>query len=620
MGQQSNNYDLLKKISLFADLPEDVLNQLCMGVEEVRLGGGEVLFHEGSLGDRAYVIQDGQLEILKSMGEREVLLDVRGTGDVIGEMALLQDAPRMASVRARDETILLAISQDQFERLLMISATVARSMLRTITTRWRTTEAKLQQNERMTQLGTFTAGMAHELNNPTASVQSGASQLWTTIREMQQLHFCLEDFHLAPAQLALMRSIDQALQDRAGEPAAMDALTRGDREYELEEWLDDHDIENVWEIAPTLIGMGYDTVSLGKFLENFDSAHHTTVLRWIHETGAVYSLLRQIRSASGRVSDIVNTLKTYVFLDQAPVQAVDVREGLDSTVALLQSRIAKDVVINREYADVPRIDAYGSELNQVWTHLIDNALYALDGRGTITLRAAPSTDGVVVEVEDDGPGIPAELQSKVFGPFFTTRPPGHGAGMGLNFCYNTVVQKQRGAISFESRPGRTIFRIALPRSFDSVGRSVGPILHNEHIDDAQVRGILTSVKTIAVVGASSNPERSGHTVPLYLQEQGYTIIPVNPNAPELFDVKSYPDLAAIPQLVDEVLIFRAPEVVLPIVEQAIAIGARVVWMQEGIVNKAAADVAIKAGLVVVMNICMRQQRERLTHDFHAGNL
>src|SRR5262249_35501987 len=152
MAQQAANYEFLKKISLFSDLPDDVLNQLCLGVEEVNLGAGEVLFNEGSVGDRAYVIKTGELEILKAMGEREVLLNVRGGGDVIGEIALLQDAPRMASVRARSESTLLAISQEQLERLLMISATVARAMLRTISMRLRTTEATLQQNERMTQL------------------------------------------------------------------------------------------------------------------------------------------------------------------------------------------------------------------------------------------------------------------------------------------------------------------------------------------------------------------------------------------------------------------------------------------------------------------------------------
>ncbi len=619
MSVHSANYEFLKKISLFADLPEDVLNQLCLGVEEVHLTGSEVLFQEGSVGDRAYVIKDGQLEIIKSMGEREVLLDVRGSGDVIGEMALLQDAPRMASVRARDETVLLAISQEQLERLLMISATVARAMLRTISMRWRSTEAKLQENERLMQLGTFTAGMAHELNNPSASVQSGASQLWTAIGKMQQLHFCLEEFHLNAAQLVLMRGVDQWLQEHAGEPGSLDSLTRSDHAEELEVWLDDHGIENGWEVAPALVDMNHDAASLAQFLASFDVAHHETILRWISETSSVYSLLRQIRRASGRVSEIVATLKSYIYLDQAPIQAIDVREGLSSTLALLASRIPKGVTICRDFQDVPRIDAYGSEMNQVWTHLIDNALYALDGHGTITLRTHPTIDGVSVEVEDDGPGIPAELQSKVFSPFFTTRPPGSGAGMGLNFCYSTVVQKQRGSITFESRPGRTIFRISLPRSFDAAP-TVSPILHNEQIDDAEVRSILTSVKTIAVVGASTNPDKSSHSVPLYLQEQGYRVIPVNPNAAELFGVKAYADLPEIPEKVDEVLIFRAPEAVPPIVDQAIQIGARIVWMQEGIVNEAAAETAVKAGLIVVMNTCMRQQHQRLTPDFHAATV
>jgi predicted CoA-binding protein len=294
------------------------------------------------------------------------------------------------------------------------------------------------------------------------------------------------------------------------------------------------------------------------------------------------------------------------------VQPVDIAAGLDNTLLILRHKL-KNITVRKDYAaDLPRINGYGSELNQVWTNLIDNAADALaeTPNPTILLSATRQGDWITVAVEDNGPGIPPEIQPRIFDAFFTTKPPGKGTGLGLDISYNIVVNKHRGDIKVFSRPGRTCFQISLPTDFETMNATPAPAALNQ-TNDSQLRRILETTKTIAVVGASSRPDRPGYTVPAYLQKHGYRIIPVNPSLTELLGEKAYPDLLAIPEPVDVVEIFRPGDEVLPVVQQAIAIGAKVVWMQETVVNEQAADLAKNAGLEVVMDVCMRAAHRRL---------
>jgi signal transduction histidine kinase len=190
-----------------------------------------------------------------------------------------------------------------------------------------------------------------------------------------------------------------------------------------------------------------------------------TIIRWLGAISTVYSLVVEISQGAGRISDIVKALKSYSYLDQAPIQEVDVHQGLDNTLIILRSKIKEGINIIREYAeDLPRITAYGSELNQVWTNLIDNAIDAMEGQGRIIIRTRHEGSEIVVEVEDEGPGIPLEIQPKIYDPFFTTKGPGRGTGLGLNITYNIIVEKHRGEINLDSKPGRTVFQIRLPIS------------------------------------------------------------------------------------------------------------------------------------------------------------
>jgi signal transduction histidine kinase len=315
----------------------------------------------------------------------------------------------------------------------------------------------------MAQLGTLTAGVAHELNNPAAAVQRSADQLQTKLGRFEKIHIRLGQYTCTDLQLRKLNELTANAQMRSMQFVTLDPLLRSDREYELEEWLEAHGIDDGWDLAPILVNLDYETADMDAIAEVFDGSLLRTIVQWLGAISTVYSLVVEISQGAGRISDIVKALKSYSYLDQAPIQEVDIHEGLDNTLIILRSKTKEGIHIVREYAsDLPRISAYGSELNQVWTNLIDNAIDAMGGDGQITIRTRRADNDVVVEIEDEGPGIPQEIQPKIFDPFFTTKGPGRGTGLGLNITYNIIVEKHRGAINVDSRPGRTVFQIRLP--------------------------------------------------------------------------------------------------------------------------------------------------------------
>lgn len=604
-------YEFLRKVPLFASMPDHDLDRLCEMVTEVHLNPGEQLFAEGSPGDKAYIIESGEIEILKAAGEKNVLLAVRKSGDVIGEMSLLEAAPRFASGRARNESKLLAISHSQLDELLNTSASAARSLLFTITSRLRSTELMLRQSEKMAQLGTLTAGIAHELNNPAAAARRGTSQLNSTIAQLQEAQIGLSKLSLSPENWDELSELATFIRDRASNHLDIDTLERSDREYEIEEWLNNHGVPNAWEHAPTLVDLGLSEEQLINLVDDFSSEQLIEVVTWIGASFNTYSLLEEINQGSERISEIVKSLKSYAYLDQAPIQSVDVHEGLNNTLVMLRHKLKEGVDVKREYAvDLPHIQAYGSELNQVWTNIIDNAVDAMNGHGEIVIKTHKDGDWVIVELEDNGPGIPKEIQEKIFSPFFTTKAVGKGTGLGLNISYK-IIEKHSGEIKVYSKPGKTRFIVSLPIDFQQVKSGDVPLSNTTSTSDEKLRHILESTKTIAVVGISAQQDKVNHTVPKYLQSQGYKIFPVNPALDEVLGEKAYPDLLSIKEPIDVVEVFRRSEAVPEIVDQAIEIGAKIVWMQEGIINELAADTARQAGLEVVMDTCMRATHKRL---------
>ena len=452
-----NPTDRLRTVPLFAGLTEDDLALLCRDAEEISLSAGDHLFVEGEEGDQAFVIADGEVEIMKHSPSRDVLLAVRHAGEVIGEMALLENAPRMATARARTDATLIGIRKQQLDGLLDTSNSAARAMFGVLLTRWRETEARLRQSDKMAQLGTLTAGLAHELNNPAAAVSSAADELGAAVEAYAAAR-------QEAARLGVPESVSTLLHEIEGSEGArvrLDAIDRSDAESAVEAWLDGRPVADPWRLAPALVSIGVDPERLDR-LGLTDEAVEP-MLALVAAAVATHDLIHQVGLGAHRVFEIVRAMKSYAFLDRAPVQDVDLAAGLDDTLLLLGSKL-RDLTVVRDYADLPRLPAYGSELNQVWTNLIDNAIDAVaEGGSTIIVRTRLEPPVAVVEIEDDGSGIPAEVLPRVFDAFFTTKPPGHGTGQGLDISYGIVVHRHGGDIRVaETRPGRTVFRVEIP--------------------------------------------------------------------------------------------------------------------------------------------------------------
>jgi signal transduction histidine kinase len=453
----------LRKSPLFQGLSDEELRQLMDMAEPVSLRAGDMLIKQGEMGDSAYVVLTGEFEVQKQAGQSLIKIDIRNPGDVVGEMALLSRTPRNASVIAKTEGEVLRIPQEAFEQLLQSSTTAAITVLHWVMARLNQNESLLHQQEKMAALGTMSAGLAHELNNPAAAAQRSASQLKETQSRWLNLTHQIERAAFQENQTAWLDDFIQEASNRLASPLKLDALEKIDRVDQLQAWLETAGMESDWELAPALVNFGWEIESLETLKRNLSPSLLSLSIQWLGTGCLMMSLLSEVQQTAGRISQIVHAVKSYTYLDQAPLLEVDVHEGLENTLIIMQHKLKKGVTVKREYAaDLPRIEAYASELNQVWTNIIDNALDAMNGKGEIKIKTYGQDGRVVVEIADNGPGIPQEIQSRIFDPFFTTKAPGHGTGLGLHISHDIIANRHHGQLTVESKPGETKFRAVLP--------------------------------------------------------------------------------------------------------------------------------------------------------------
>ena len=457
--------NILRSVSLFAETPDDILAEVAALLEEVVFKVDDTIFEKGDAGDAMYIIVEGRVRV----HWRGRTLNYLEQHSVFGEMAVLDPEPRSATVTAVEDTALLRLDRAPLYWLINSRPEVATGIIHILCQRLRARATNVVedyhafQREKLVTLGRLSAGLAHELNNPASATGQGAAQLKDAIAQLHTIQLRLAEFNLSRAQLDALLALDQVVQQRAQEPAALDALARYDREHALETWLSEQGIDIGWETTPNLVDLGYDTEALAALMNTFPDAQAPAVLAWLSTTYTIYSLLAEIGQGAARISELVQAFKRYTYMDQAPIQNVDIHEGLDNTLVILRNKLKSGITVHRVYAsDLPHIQAYGGDLNQVWTNIVDNAIAALGGQGEITVRTRRDDPWVAVEIEDTGPGIPEAIQANIFDPFFTTKPLGEGSGLGLNISHNIIVEKHKGMLDVTSQPGKTCFQIRLP--------------------------------------------------------------------------------------------------------------------------------------------------------------
>ncbi len=453
---------------LYPKLNDEQIGFLSQKGREVCYKSGEMIFEEGQPVSSLHIVLAGQIRVTRRDGVANHLITVHGPGEFTGEFSLLTGGTNVATGRAMGECRVLEIGAETFRGMLGKCSPLTNTVVQALATRRQDVDALQQQREKLASLGLMAAGLAHELNNPAGAALSAVQTLRDTFHTQQTLTLQLHrSAKLPPDQHAFLIDFACEATDKNLKAEPLDPITQSDREEELIAWLDEYDVADSYELAPTFVANGLDKTALQKVVDTVECELLCDVFAWLESLLKMRGLMDQIESSTSWVSKLVASVKKYTYMDQAPIQEIDVHEGLDDTLTMLGYKLKKaSIKLEREYApDLPRICAYGSELNQAWTNLIINAIDALetvDAKRALRIRTKPSDDSVIVEIEDNGPGIPIAIQDRVFDPFFTTKDVGKGTGMGLDITNRIITKRHHGDLQLLSEPGSTCFRIRLP--------------------------------------------------------------------------------------------------------------------------------------------------------------
>ncbi len=449
----------LVRLPAFADLPEDQLAWFLGQSQELNLKAGEVYARLGDPAEAMFVLLEGEFEWRGELGGETVVLAGKA-GDVTGALPFSRMKNFTVTGRAVSEGRLLRFPASLFPELIQKMPELAKRLVGLMSDRIREATRLEQQRDRLAGLGKLSAGLAHELNNPASAAKRAAAQLRETLHRIKEASHELGRRELTPAQKSEIEKLESSFTQRDEPPP--DALTISDLEDQIDSLLRSHGQDDLWQLAGELARRGIKPSGLESLFETLDAGTARAALVRIAASLEIASLLKEIESSTSRISDLVCAIKEYTFMDQSPVQNVDVVKSLETTLTILNHKLKRGVTVQRDYQPVPLlVNSFGSELNQVWTNLIDNAIDAMNSKGELRVRVYREDGCVVVEIGDNGPGISAEVRSHIFEPFFTTKGVGEGTGLGLD-AVQRIVKKHKGNIQVTSKPGDTRFQVWLP--------------------------------------------------------------------------------------------------------------------------------------------------------------
>jgi signal transduction histidine kinase len=448
----------LRTFPVFADLPEDGLQWLAEKMTVEELPAGEIFIRSGSPADRMFAIIEGEVSGELDSGFKFVA----NAGRITGMLPFSRLTHFSATIRTSRLTRVAILHKDEFPEMQLRIPILQERLVGVLTDRVREVTRADLQRDKLIALGKLSAGLAHELNNPAAAARRAADYLRQAMTDLRSANVQLGKSEMSTETRAYLTQLEFDWAENAVQQQPVDTLERSDREESLMVWLEQKGVDIAWKLAPGLVDAGVSEQMLGKILPRIPRAVLSDALTRLTASVTMTRLLAEIQHSMGRISDLVRAIKEYSYMDQMPEQNLDVHDGLENTLTMLGYRLKSGIEVIREYdRNIPKITARGSELNQVWTNLITNAIDAMQGRGKLRIRTILEPEYAIVEIVDSGSGIPPEIRDRIFEPFFTTKGVNGGTGLGLDISYR-IISNHGGDIKVDSEPGRTRFCVYLP--------------------------------------------------------------------------------------------------------------------------------------------------------------